>query len=83
MADSTCILTQGILYFEINHLRKAEPIQLYQILNKGKTLKNPNMHFSLFSSHLKPKLKEANINGFFLLFYHDFVCCVYFSRRFE
>ena len=40
MADSTCILTQGILYVEINHLRKAEPIQLYQILNKGKTLKN-------------------------------------------
>ena len=25
---------------EINHLRKAEPIQLYQILNKGKMLKN-------------------------------------------
>ena len=40
MADSTCILTQGILYVEIIHLRKAEPIQLYQILNKGKTLKN-------------------------------------------
>ena len=40
MADSTCILTQGILYVEMNHLRKAEPIQLYQILNKGKTSKN-------------------------------------------
>ena len=40
MVDSTCILTQGILYIEINHLRKAEPIQLYQILNKGKMLKN-------------------------------------------
>ena len=41
MENSTCILTQEILYIEIkNHLRKAEPIQLYQILNKGKTLKN-------------------------------------------
>ena len=40
MADSTSILTQGLLYIEINHLRKAEPIQLYQTLNKGKTLKN-------------------------------------------
>ena len=40
MVDSTCILTQGILYIEINHFRKAEAIQLYQILNKGKTLKN-------------------------------------------
>ena len=40
MVDSTCILTQGILYIEINHLRKAEPIQLYQILDKGKMWKN-------------------------------------------
>ena len=28
------------MYIEINHLRKAEPIQLYQISNKGKMLKN-------------------------------------------
>ena len=27
------------MYVEINHLRKAEPIQFYQILTKGKTLK--------------------------------------------
>ena len=44
---------QRILYIEINHLRKAEPIQLYQILNKSrpkKKLKIPKMYFSLFSS---------------------------------
>ena len=57
MADPTCILTQGILYAEINHLRKAAPIQLYQILNKGKMLKNSRkLYFSLFSSNLKPNL---------------------------
>ena len=55
MADSTCILTQGILYVEINHLRKAEPIQLYQILNKDKTLKN-SKHV-LFITFLKFEAK--------------------------
>ena len=50
MADSTCILTRGwggggggggvVLSVEISHLTKAKPIQLFQVLNKGKTLKN-------------------------------------------
>ena len=55
MADSTCILILGILYIEINHLRKAEPIQLYQILNKGKALKN-SKHV-LFIIFLKSEAK--------------------------
>ena len=55
MADSTCIQTQGILYIEINHLRKAEPIQLYQILNKGKRLKK-SKHV-LFIIFLKSEAK--------------------------
>ena len=33
---SSYILTKRILYVKTNHLRKNEPIQLYQILNKAK-----------------------------------------------
>ena len=36
LADSICMLTQGILYIEISHLRKAGPIHFYKILNKDK-----------------------------------------------
>ena len=56
MADSIYTLTHGILSVEIHQLRKAGPIQLYQILNKGKVLKIQNMYVSLFFSSLKPNL---------------------------
>ena len=61
MADSTCILTQGILYVEINHLKKAEPFQLYQILNKGKTSKN-SKHL-LFIIYLKIEAKLDKLSA--------------------
>ena len=71
MVDSTCILTQGRLYIEINHLRKAEPIQLYQILNKRKTLKN--FKHVLFIIFLKfeakfDKLTAKNRKNQFLIY---------------
>ena len=71
MADSTCILTQGILYVEINHLRKAEPIQLYQILNKGKPLKK-SKHV-LFIIFLKFEVKKQEISIPYLLNLLSFV----------
>ena len=71
MADSTCILTHGILYVEINHLRKAEPIQLYQILNKGKTLQNskhvPFIIFLKFEAKFD-KLGAKNRKNQFLVY---------------
>ena len=73
MVDSTCILAQGILYVEINHLRKAAPIQLYQILNKGKMLKNSkHVLFIIFlkfeAKFDKLSAKNRKINSLFTKF---------------
>ena len=73
MADYICILTQGILYVEINHVRKAAPIQLYQILNKGKTLKNSkHVLFIIFlkfeAKFDKLSAKTGKINSLFTKF---------------
>ena len=58
MADFTCILTHGMLYVEINHLKKAEPIQLYQILNKSKTLKNSKHILFIFFLKFEAKFDK-------------------------
>ena len=71
MVDSTCILTQKILYVEINHLRKAAPIQLYQILNKGKTLKNSKHVLSIIFPKFEvkfDKLSAKNRKNQFLIY---------------
>ena len=60
-----------ILYVGINHLRKAKPIQLYQILNNGKTLKNSkHVLFIIFlKSEAKfDKLSAKNRNNQFLIY---------------
>ena len=62
MANSTCILTQWILYVETNHLRKAKPIQLYQILNKGKNKKTMKQFKILFIIFLKFEAKFDKSN---------------------
>ena len=73
MVDSTCILTQGILYVEINPLRKAEPIQLYYILKKGKILRNSRHVLFIIFLKLEAKFdklsaKTGKINSLFTKF---------------
>ena len=71
MVDSTCILIQGILYVKINHLRKAEPIPLYQILNKGITLKNSKHVFFILFLKFEDKfdkLSAKNRENKFLIY---------------
>ena len=54
--------TGDTLYVEINHLRKAETIQLDQILNKGKTLKkSKHVLFIIFLKFIA-KFDEAKFD---------------------
>ena len=57
MADSTNTEDTVI---EINHLRKAEPIQLSQILNKCKTLKNSQNVLSIMLPKSEAKFDKLN-----------------------